>query len=131
MNCGKAIPVWYSEEDRRRLEEASALAGYRHMSKYIRDKSLGYDSQRTSAQDSVEAWAERQELAGRLAEIERTQRSAQTLLAMQLFLLRSKATTAETNALILACESARTPTDLVAATSSQLAALIPRFAEDS
>lgn len=131
MNNGKAIPVWYSQEERRRLEEAAALAGYRHLSKYIRDRALGYDSQHTSARDSMDAWAERQELAGRLAEIERSQRRAQALLAMLLFLLRGKAMAAEIDALLLACENARTSGDLLAAASSQLAALMPRFVEDA
>ena len=131
MNNGKAIPVWYSQEDRRRLEEAAALAGYRHLSTYIRDKSLGYDSQRASVRDSVDAWADRQELAGRLADIERSQSRAQALLAVLLFLRHGKATTTETNALLLACENARTSGDLLAASSSQLAALMPHFVEDA
>lgn len=131
MNNGKAIPVWYSEEDRRRLEEAAALAGYRHLSKYIRDRTLGYDVPRAAARDSIDAWADRQELAGHLAEIERSQSRAQALLAMLLFLLCGKATVAETNALIHACENARSPIDLLAATSPQLAALMSRFVEDA
>jgi len=131
MNHGKAIPVWYSEEDRRRLEEAAALAGYRHLSKYIRDRTLGYDSQRASARDSIEAWADRQELSGRLAEIERMQSRAQALLAVLLFLLRGKASNAETDALIRACENARTPDDVLAASSPQLAALLRRFVQDA
>ena len=131
MNNGKAIPVWYSEEDRRRLEEAAALAGYRHLSKYIRDRTLGYDSQRASARDSVDAWADRQEMVGRLTEIESMQSRAQALLAMLVFLLRGKATNTETEALIRACENARTSADLLAASSPQLAALIRRFGQDA
>lgn len=85
MSSGKSIPVWYSEEDRRRVEEAAALAGYKHLSKYIRDKSLDRGSHRESGRDSMEAWADRQELVGRLAEIERSQKGAHALLAMLLF----------------------------------------------
>ncbi|MFP7072910.1 conjugal transfer protein TraA, partial [Xanthomonas hortorum pv. gardneri] len=54
MSSGKSIPVWYSEEDRRRVEEAAALAGYKHLSKYIRDKSLDRGSNRESGRDNME-----------------------------------------------------------------------------
>ncbi|WP_250469948.1 MULTISPECIES: hypothetical protein [unclassified Caballeronia] len=131
MSTGKSIPVWFSEEDRRRVEEAAALAGYKHLSKYIRDKAMSRDSQR----DSMETWAERQELNGRLAEIERTQKSAHTLLAALLFLMRKKATSGDFNDLVLACENAVSgagmPTELLAASSPEFASLVTRFAEDS
>lgn len=131
MSSGKAIPVWYSEEDRRRLEEAAALAGYKHLSKYIRDKSLGRDGHREFGRDSMEAWADRQELAGRLAEIERCQTTSQALLAMLLFLARKKATTGEFNELVLSCESAGVPADMLATTLPELAALLTRFTVDA
>ena len=44
MRSGKAIAIWYSEEDRRRVQEAATLTGYRQVSKYIRDRSLGRDT---------------------------------------------------------------------------------------
>lgn len=131
MSSGKSIPVWYSEEDRRRVEEAAALAGYKHLSKYIRDKSLDRGSHRESSRDSMEAWADRQELAGRLTEIERSQKGAYALLAMLLFLVRKKATTGELNELVLACEKVGVPADVLAASLPELAALLTRFTEDS
>jgi hypothetical protein len=130
MNTGKSIPVWFTEDDRRRVEEAAALAGYKHLSKYIRDKALGRDGQREADRHSMEAWAERQELIGRLAEIERGQQTAHALLAMLIFLMRKKATTGEINDLILACEKAGMPAELLAASSPELASLIARFAKD-
>ncbi|WAW91401.1 conjugal transfer protein TraA [Xanthomonas citri pv. malvacearum] len=131
MSSGKSIPVWYSEEDRRRVEEATALAGYKHLSKYIRDKSLDRGSHRESGRDSMEAWADRQELVYRLAEIERSQKGAHALLAMLLFLVRKKATTGEFNELVLACENVGVPTDVLAVSLPELAALVTRFTEDS
>ncbi len=129
MSIGKAIPVWYSDEDRRRVEEAAALAGYKHLSKYIRDKSLGRDGQHQAVQDSLQAWADRQELISRLAETERSQRVAHALLAMLLFLVQRKATAAEVHALLCACENASVATDLLD-TMPQLAELLRRFTED-
>lgn len=131
MNATKPIPIRYSDEERQRLEEAAALAGYKHLSKYIRDKSLDRGSQREATRDSMEAWAERQELIGRLAEIERSQKTAHALLAMLLFLVRKKATTGEFNELVLACEKAGVPAELLAASFPELASLIVRFTEDS
>jgi hypothetical protein len=131
MNDGRSISVWYTEDERRRLEQAAAMAGYGHLSKYIRDKSLDGASHRKTAHDSVEAWAERQELTSRLAEIERDQKSAHALLAMLLFLVRRKATTGDINELVLACENAGAPAEVLAGSLPELAALLGRFAEDS
>ncbi|WP_197343434.1 conjugal transfer protein TraA [Ralstonia pseudosolanacearum] len=131
MSTGKSIPVWFTDEDRRRVEEAAALAGYKHLSKYIRDKALDRGGQREATRDSMEAWAERQELIGRLAEIERSQKTAHAFLAMVLFLVRKKATTGEFNELVLACEKAGVPAELLAALFPELASLIARFTEDS
>ncbi|GAB5098065.1 hypothetical protein [Caballeronia sp. HLA56] len=135
MSTGKSIPVWFSEEDRRRVEEAAALAGYKHLSKYIRDKAMSRDNQRDAARDSMETWAERQELNGRLEEIERSQVTSHTLLAALLFLMRKKATTGELNDLVLACKDAEIgttmPAELLAASSPELASLIARLSEES
>ncbi len=130
MSSGKSIPVWYSEEDRRRVEEAAALAGYKHLSKYIRDKTLDRGSHRELGRDSMEAWADRQELASRLAEMERSQKSAHALLAMLLFLARKKATTGEVNELVLACEKAGVPADVLSDSLPELAVLLTRFTGD-
>jgi hypothetical protein len=130
MNDGKSISVWYTEDERRSLEQAAALAGYRHLSKYIRDQSLDSSGHRKTASESVEAWAERQELDGRLAKIERDQKAAHALLAMLLFLVRKKATTGEFNELVLACEAASAPNEVLAGSLPKLTALLDRFTED-
>ncbi|MBS7776853.1 conjugal transfer protein TraA [Acidovorax sp. CCYZU-2555] len=127
---GSSIPVWYVEEDRRRVEEACALAGYRHLSKYIRDKSLGRDAREEPHRDRLQTWADHQDLVHRLGEIERAQRQAHALLAMLLFLLQKRATAAETRELLLACESARTQSDILAASVPELASILTRFTQD-
>lgn len=131
MNGSQSISVWYSELDRRRLEEAAALAGYQHLSKYIRDKSLNRRDPGELGRDSLDAWAEHQELAGHLADIERSQRTTSALLAMLLFLVRKKATAGEMHQLFLACEKSTEPGDVLAAALPELATLLTRFLPDS
>lgn len=131
MNGSQSVSVWYTEQERRRLEEAAALAGYKHLSKYIRDKSLNRRDPSELGRDSLDAWAERQELAGRLADIERSHRSASALLAMLLFLVRKKATSAEMHQLFLACEKSTEPGEVLAAALPELSTLLTRFLQDS
>ena len=131
MTTGKCIPVWFTDDDRSRVEEAAALAGYKHLSKYIRDKALGRDGRYAAERDNVHAWADQQELTCRLAEIERSQETAHALLAMLLFLIRKKATTGEVNDLVLACEQAGMPAELLATAFPDLASHIARLTEDS
>ncbi|MHA6893600.1 conjugal transfer protein TraA [Ralstonia pseudosolanacearum] len=130
MSTGKSIPVWFTDEDRRRVEEAAALGGYKHLSKYLRDKALGRGGHSETGRDSMEAWAERQEVIGRLAEIERNQKATHTLLAMLLSLVRDKATTGGVKELVLACENSRMPMDILDATSPDLAASLRRLTTD-
>lgn len=42
---GSAIPIWFSPDERRRLEEAAALSGHKHLSTYIKDRL--FDRSRT------------------------------------------------------------------------------------
>ncbi|WP_429498492.1 hypothetical protein ACQUFY_03290 [Robbsia andropogonis] len=130
MSTGKSIPVWFSDEDRGRVEEAAALGGYKHLSKYLRDKALGRSCHSETCRDSMEAWAERQELIGRLAEIERKQKATHTLLATLLLLVHNKATIGKANKLVLACENSRMPMDVLDATSPDLAASLRRLTTD-
>lgn len=97
---GKSVSVWFSEEERVKVEQAAAIAGYKHLSRYIKDKSL----ERVSSRESMEAWAERQEVSGRLADLEGMQGVNRLLLEMVIFMLRKKSTAGEINELILACE---------------------------
>lgn len=126
---GSAIPVWYAEEDRRKVEEACALAGYSHLSTYIRDRSLGRDGREQAHCDRLQMWADHQELVQSLADVENAQRQAQTLLAMLLFLVQKRATAAEIRELLHVCESARTHTDLLSASAPEFVRLLGRFTQ--
>jgi hypothetical protein len=129
MRAGGAIPVWFSEQDRRKVEEAAALAGYRHLSKYIRDRTLGrHDDE---GRDPVQAWAAREDLVDRLAAIHRSgQASTLALLASLLVLVASKATTRERSELAAACAAAANPAEVLSAAFPDLAAELTRLMEE-
>jgi hypothetical protein len=129
MSKGGAIPVWFSIEDRSRVEEAAALAGYRHLSKYIRDRTLGRREQGVA--DPMQAWADREELVGRLAALQGGQAATQALLAVLLVLASSKATTRERSELRAACQSAVKAVDILVAATPELASLLLRFVDDA
>lgn len=40
---GSAIPIWFSPDERQRLEEAAALSGYKHLSTYIKDRLFDHN----------------------------------------------------------------------------------------
>lgn len=129
MRSGGSIPVWFSEQDRRKVEEAAALAGYRHLSRYIRDRTLG--RQGDAGRDPVQAWAEREDLVDRLAAIHQTgQASTLALLAALLVLVAGKATTRERSELAASCQAAASPAEVITATFPELAAQLLRFSED-
>jgi hypothetical protein len=131
VNDGKSVSVWYTEDERSRVEQAAALAGYKHLSKYIREKSLERSGYRESLRDSMDVWADRQELASRLAEIERSQKSAHGLLMTLLFLVGKKAAAGEIRELSLLCEKAGMPADVLAVALPEMTSLIARFTDDS
>jgi hypothetical protein len=126
MSNGKPIPIWFSEEDRRRVEEAATLAGYKHLSTYIRDKVLGRGDYRFR-HDGMESWAGQQALSGRFAVIDRNLQTVQASLAMLLFLIRKKATTGDINELRTACHALGVTDDPLEAIVPELAELLPHF----
>ncbi|MGZ5198251.1 MAG: conjugal transfer protein TraA [Telluria sp.] len=128
MASGGSIPVWFSEQDRRKVEEAAALAGYRHLSKYIRDRALGRNED--DGLDPVQVWAERVDLVDRLTAIQRDgQASTMSLLAALLVLVANKSTTRERNELATACATAANPAEVLTAAFPDLATLLLRFSE--
>lgn len=95
MSDGKTVSIRYSDDELNRLEQAAVLAGYKKLSPYIRDKTLDKVGLQNSGRDSLESWSERQEITGRLAEIERTQNAANAMLTTLVYLVHRKATTGE------------------------------------
>jgi len=102
MSESKPIPIRFSKDERLRLQQAAAIAGYKYLSTYIHDKALGLDQ----THGDPEAWAARQEINGRLAELGRGQQSLQATLALLIYLVKQKATTGDVSDLIAALEHA-------------------------
>jgi hypothetical protein len=128
MSSGGSIPVWFSDDDRQRVEEGAALAGYRHLSKYIRDRTLGRRDE--AARDPLQAWVEREDLVARLsAAHQESQVKTQALLAALLMLVVSRSTTKERGDLIAACQGAATPAEILAGASPELARQLIRLLE--
>lgn len=127
MSSGKSIPVWFNEEDRQRVEEAATLAGYKHLSKYIRDKVFDRGDARESAHESMESWADRQEMLGRLETLEHRQNDTTALLAMLVFFARKNTTTGVFNELILACENSHGARDLLSTSVPEVADLLSKL----
>jgi hypothetical protein len=125
----KPFNVRYSDDEMRRIEQATARAGYEHVSTWVRDKSLDRIGAGESGINSLDTWVDRQELMGRLLEIERSQKGTHVLLAMLLFLVRKKSTTGEVDELLLACENVGAPVDVLAAFLPDLAALLTPVSE--
>ncbi len=130
MSETKPIPIRFSKDERRRLEEAAVIAGYKYVSAYIRDRALG----REGGRDDIEGWATRQELTGRLSEIEQGQQSLQASLTLLLFLVKRRASTADISELQATIEHAagrHVPSArLLAELDPALADLLQRFRED-
>lgn len=106
MRDGKTVSIRYNDDELNRLEQAAAIAGYPKLSPYLRDKTLDKIGLQNSGRDSLEAWSEKQELTGRLAEIERTQHAANAMLTTLVYLVHRKATTSEMSDLRAAVEHA-------------------------
>jgi len=82
---GRALPIWFSSDELRRLEDGMALAGESNRSRFIRDRVLGgSDSARAlaSLSEAVE------EIAFRVDRVEE-------MLAISLYLSARKAGTGD------------------------------------
>ena len=123
MRSGKAIAIWYSEEDRRRVQEAATLTGYRQVSKYIRDRSLGRDT----AGANLQLQLDRQRLQDQLETLARQQKTTEALLAMVLYLVRKKATSGDLSELLAQVTLFPNVEDVVKVASPELAGLLDKL----
>ena len=123
MRSGKAIAIWYSEEDRRRVQEAATLTGYRQVSKYIRDRSLGRDT----AGANLQLQLDRQRLQDQLETLARQQKTTEALLAMVLYLVRKKATSGDLSELLAQVTLFPNVEDVVNVASPELAGLLDKL----
>ncbi|MES2902326.1 MAG: conjugal transfer protein TraA [Pseudomonadota bacterium] len=136
MDKGSPISLWFSEDDRRCLDQAAALAGYRHVSTYIRDRAMGristhLDAGLGGAHGARLSWpGGALDLREQLEELERRQRSMHAICAMLLFLVRARSTTGEVSELLAACHGAGEIEGLLAGAFPQLAQALRRLADE-
>ncbi|MES2898668.1 MAG: hypothetical protein V4723_03015 [Pseudomonadota bacterium] len=136
MEKGSPVSLWLSEDDRRRLDEAAALAGYRHVSTYIRDRVMGRISPHLgaglgAAHSAGLAWpGEADGVREQIADLDRRQRSMHAISAMLLFLVRSRSTTGEVSELLAACHRAEGIEALLADAFPQLAHALQRLLDE-
>ncbi|MEG2391400.1 hypothetical protein [Pseudomonas kurunegalensis] len=118
---GKTVPIRFNTEQLARVEEAAALAGYKHLSSYIRDRVLATD--KGGRQLDMDSWAEQQRMLGLLENITQEQARSRTIQAIAVYLLRQGTAQGKINAL-------RAELQHLVSSEDALAALLPDLAED-
>jgi hypothetical protein len=123
----KSVSVWYLPDDLSRIEQAAALAGYKNLSTFVREKSLNRARYDQSPRTDVLGLVGQDELHDQMARLEAGQVTLQTLLSMVLALLAKKSTTDELADLVSACERADAPGDILQARMPTLSAALDRL----
>lgn len=118
---GKTVPIRFNTEQLARVEEAAALAGYKHLSSYIRDRVLAPD--KGSRQVDMDSWAEQQRLLGLLENITQEQARSRTIQTITVYLLQQGTTKGTINKL-------RAELQQLISSEDALATLLPDLAED-
>ena len=106
---GRAVHVWFNDEDHEKLRRIALMADYKHLSTFLRDRALGRDGLRLESGSGAQAWEDRQELVMRMAQLEESVRTANRMLAMLMGLARSRATSGEVAALASTWPKAASP----------------------
>jgi hypothetical protein len=63
---GSAIPIWFSVSERLSLEEGAALAGYKHLSTYIKDRVFARSDYRVGGEPTQSGLDQDVDVATRL-----------------------------------------------------------------
>ncbi|APQ06931.1 hypothetical protein [Pseudomonas syringae] len=125
----KTLPIRLTDEQTRRLEEGAALAGYKHVSTYARDRLFSLIEQDKS-QDQVAHWATMQKIEYQLDSIEQSQAVQQTLMAATLYLISENSSTGVRNGLRAQLKSLGASTQILDALLPDLASDIERISGD-
>lgn len=83
----KTLPIRLNDDQEARLEQAAALAGYKHLSTYVRDRALANEKS-GGRQTDLDSWADQQRMLGLLENVSQAQAQNRTLLTIAVFLLR-------------------------------------------
>jgi len=111
-----------NDEQLARVEESAALAGYKHLSTYMRDRLLE-PSKVDSHQGGIDQWADQQRILSLLESLDQAQATNRTILAIVVYLLRQNSTQGKLNEL-------RAELSVLGSNEEALAALLPELAKD-
>ena len=119
---GKTVPTRLNDEQLARVEESAALAGYKHLSTYMRDRLLE-PSKVDSHQGGIDQWADQQRIMSLLESLDQAQATNRTILAIVVYLLRQNSTQGKLSEL-------RAELSALGSNEEALAALLPELAKD-
>lgn len=83
----KILPIRLNDDQEARLEQAAALAGYKNLSTFVRDRVLASEKP-GGRQSDLDSWADQQRMLGLLENISQAQAQNRTLLTIAVHLLR-------------------------------------------
>lgn len=118
---GRTVPIRFNTEQLARVEEAAAIAGYEHLSTYIRERVLA--PEKGGHGTSIDSWADQQRMLGLLENIAQEQSRNRTILAIAVYMIRQSATQGKLNEL-------RAQLQHIVGGEDALAALLPELASD-
>ena len=119
---GKTVPIRLNDEQLARVEESAALAGYKPLSPYMRDRLLE-PSKVDSHQGGIDQWADQQRIMSLLESLDQAQATNRTILAIVVYLLRQNSTQGKLSEL-------RAELSALGSNEEALAALLPELAKD-
>ena len=119
---GKTVPIRLNDEQLARVEESAALAGYKHLSTYMRDRLLE-PSKVDSHQGGIDQWADQPRIMRLLESLDQAQATNRTILAIVVYLLRQNSTQGKLSEL-------RAELSALGSNEEALAALLPELAKD-
>lgn len=118
----KTLPIRLNDDQEARLEQAAALAGYKHLSTYVRDRALASEKS-GGRQTDLDSWADQQRVLGLLENVSQTQAQNRTLLTIAVHLLRQGLQQGKVNEL-------RAELSHLADTDQLIRTLLPELASD-
>ena len=118
----KTLPIRLNDDQEARLEQAAALAGYKHLSTYVRDRALASEKS-GGRQTDLDSWADQQRVLGLLENVSQAQAQNRTLLTIAVHLLRQGLQQGKVNEM-------RAELSHLADTDQLIRTLLPELASD-
>ncbi|WP_256579805.1 MULTISPECIES: hypothetical protein [unclassified Pseudomonas] len=118
----KTLPIRLNDDQEARLEQAAALAGYKHLSTFVRDRALASEKS-GGRQTDLDSWADQQRMLGLLENVSQAQAENRTLLTIAVYLLRQSLQQGKVNQL-------RAELSHLADADQLISTLLPELASD-